>query len=93
MGSFGSSRHPPKPTPVEMVTTSEYFLASLGALDCDDAALEKWCPRTYTEHLIDEASGEYVLTARCQQPKQEVDSDGNLNRLFEFRSPALTAGS
>ena len=70
MGSFGSSRHPPKPTPVEMVTTSEYFRASLGALDCDAAALlEKWCPRTYTEHLIDEASGEYVLTARCQQPK------------------------
>ena len=53
-----------------MVTTSEYFRASLGALDCDAAALlEKWCPRTYTEHLIDEASGEYVLTARCQQPK------------------------
>ena len=71
-----------------MVTTSEYFRANLGALDCDDAALlEKWCPRTYTEHLIDEASGEYVLTARCQQPKTEVDSDGNSNRLFEFRSP------
>ena len=61
---------PKKTTPVEMVTTSEYFRASLGALDCGAAALlEKWCPRTYTEHLIDEASGEYVLTARCQQPK------------------------
>ena len=53
-----------------MVTTSEYVWASLGALDCDAATLlEKWCPRTYAEHCIDEAAEGYVLTARCHQPK------------------------
>ncbi len=52
------------------LTTSEYFRARLGLLDPDAAALlEKWCPRTYFEHSIDEASGVYVLTARCHHPK------------------------
>ena len=54
-----------------MFTTSEYFRANLGALDCTAVGwLETWSQRTYEQCLIEKSpSGEYVLTAFCRQPK------------------------